>query len=79
MGKYEANPDDPMAKFSRAAPKQAKDISSTMDRVKNALKREEDEARGPFKRKRKAKFGTDDDFLNDVDSPTRKKDKVRFK
>jgi len=75
MNKFEANPDDPMAKFSRAAPKQAKDISSTMDRVRNALKREEEEAAGPRKRKRKSKFSADDGFINDVDSPTRKKEK----
>ena len=76
MNKFEANPDDPMAKFSKAAPKQAKDISSTMDRVRNALKREEEEANGPRKRKRKAKYSADDGFINDVDSPTRKKEKV---
>lgn len=70
MNKFEANPDDPMAKFSRAAPKQAKDISSTMDRVRNALKKEEDEAKGPFKRKRKSKVAADDGFIND--SPLKK-------
>lgn len=75
MNKFEANPDDPMAKFSRAAPKQAKDISTTMDRVKNALKKEEEEAAGPRKRKRKSKIAADDGFINDVDSPTRKKEK----
>ena len=44
MSRYEANPEDPMAKFARSKPKEVKDLSSTMNRVKMALKREEEDA-----------------------------------
>ena len=46
MNKYEKNPEDPMAKFSRAGPKKAADISQTVARVKDRLENaEEDEIR----------------------------------
>ena len=37
MNKYEKNPEDPMAKFAKAPPKKAKDLSQTMSRVKQSL------------------------------------------
>ena len=40
MTRYEASPDDPMAKFSKAHPKNGvKDAKSTIARVKEALQR----------------------------------------
>ena len=39
MSKYEANPEDPMAKFSKSKPKTATDMASTMARVKQRLLR----------------------------------------
>ena len=77
MSKYEADPEDPMAKFSRAQPKVSlasgtkrgdfdaklwvkittnptqvkKDLSSAKERVKEALKREQEERNGPRKRR----------------------------
>merc|ERR1712223_1315255 len=51
MSKYEADPEDPMAKFSRAQPKEKKDLSSVKERVKEALKREQEERYGPRKRR----------------------------
>merc|ERR1719500_2347689 len=51
MSKYEADPEDPMAKFSRAQPKVKKDLSSAKERVKEALKREQEERNGPRKRR----------------------------
>lgn len=39
MSKYEANPEDPMAKFSKSKPKTATDMASTMARVKQRLMR----------------------------------------
>jgi len=51
MSKYEADPEDPMAKFSRAQPKEKKDLSSAKERVKEALKREQEERYGPRKRR----------------------------
>merc|ERR1712168_94117 len=53
MGKYEACPDDPMAKFSKAKPKTAVDIASAKERVKQALKQVEEP--GPIQRKRRKK------------------------
>jgi len=53
MGKYEATPDDPMAKFSKAKPKTHVDISSAMERVKLALKKEEEPVKHTRNRKRK--------------------------
>ena len=79
MSKYEADPEDPMAKFSRSQPKVIsskmdqiepkgeyakfwakgikyltqvkKDLSSAKERVKEALKREQEERNGPRKRR----------------------------
>lgn len=52
MNKYEADPEDPMAKFSRAKPKQLVDIQSAKERVKNALRKEEENPMIPGKRRR---------------------------
>lgn len=53
MSKYEADPEDPMAKFSRSKPKVMKDLSSAKDRVKEALRKEEENAAIPGKRRSK--------------------------
>ena len=38
MNKYEANPEDPMAKFTKSKPKNSvKDTNSTLARMKEAL------------------------------------------
>ena len=38
MNKYEANPEDPMAKFTKSRPKNSvKDTNSTLARMKEAL------------------------------------------
>jgi len=52
MSKYEADPEDPMAKFSKAKEKKAIDIASAKERVKDALKREEANPMIPGKRRR---------------------------
>lgn len=75
MSRYEANPEDPMAKFARSKPKEVKDLSSTMNRVKMALKREEEDAGSGRKKKRTSKYGNDD-FINDEDErPGKSKEK----
>ena len=52
MSKYEADPDDPMAKFSRSGKsRELKDIQGTKDRVKSALRREEDDSQHPSRRR----------------------------
>lgn len=53
MNKYEADPEDPMAKFSKAKPKELKDLRSAKERVKEALKREEANPMIPGKRRSK--------------------------
>ena len=50
--KYEADPEDPMAKFSRSKPKQMVDIASVKERVKEALRKEEENPIIPGKRRR---------------------------
>jgi len=75
MSRYEANPEDPMAKFARSKPKEVKDLSTTMNRVKMALKREEEDAGSGRKKKRTSKYGNDD-FINDEDErPGKSKEK----
>jgi len=75
MSRYEANPEDPMAKFARSKPKEVKDLSSTMNRVKMALKREEEDAGSGRRKKRTSKYGNDD-FINDEDErPGKSKEK----
>ena len=51
MSKYEADPDDPMAKFSKSKKRELKDIQGTKDRVKQALRNEEEDALTPGKRR----------------------------
>jgi len=51
MGKYESCPEDPMAKFSKPKPKTHVDMQSAKERVKQALKKEEEPA--PRSRKRR--------------------------
>ena len=51
MSKYEADPDDPMAKFSKSKKRELKDIQGTKDRVKQALRNEEEDALIPGKRR----------------------------
>jgi len=55
MSKYEADPDDPMAKFNKSRPKEVKDLQSAKDRVKQALRKEEEDPMIPGKRRRKRK------------------------
>ena len=50
MSKYEADPDDPMAKFSKSKARELKDIQGAKDRVKQALRREEELITAPGKR-----------------------------
>ena len=61
MSKYEADPDDPMAKFSRSSSRGVRDMQGAKDRVKQALRREEDDSLTPGKRKRKKKDSFEDD------------------
>jgi len=67
MSKYEADPDDPMAKFQKAKPKELKDMQGAKERVKQALRREEDDPMIPGKRRRKRKDPglVDDGFIDD--------------
>ena len=51
MSKYEADPDDPMAKFSKSKARELKDIQGAKDRVKQALRREEEDISIPGKRR----------------------------
>ena len=52
MSKYEADPDDPMAQFSKSGKsRELKDIQGTKDRVKSALRREEDDSQHPTRRR----------------------------
>ena len=52
MSKYEADPDDPMAKFSKSGKsRELKDIQGTKDRVKSALRKEEDDSQNPSRRR----------------------------
>ena len=52
MSKYEADPDDPMAKFSKSGKsRELKDIQGTKDRVKSALRRAEDDSQHPSRRR----------------------------
>ena len=51
MSKYEADPDDPMAKFSKSRSRELKDIQGTKDRVKQALRREEEDLSTPGKKR----------------------------
>jgi len=68
MSKYEADPDDPMAKFNKAKPKELKDLQGAKDRVKQALRKEEENPMIPGKRRRKKKDpgSADDGFINDT-------------
>jgi len=54
MGKYDTIPDDPMAKFSKAKPKAPVDIARAKERMKEALKKQEEEETAPRTRKRKS-------------------------
>ena len=51
MSKYEADKDDPMAKFNRSRPKELKDLQGAKDRVKQALRKEEEDPPIPGKRR----------------------------
>merc|ERR1719500_718640 len=51
MSKYEADPEDPMAKFSKSQPKAKTDLSSAKERVKEALKREAENSAVPGRRR----------------------------
>lgn len=51
MSKYEADPDDPMAKFSKSRSREIKDIQGVKDRVKQSLRKEEEDAFTPGKRR----------------------------
>jgi len=53
MSKYEADPEDPMAKFSKSQPKVKTDLSSAKERVKQALKREAENSAVPGRRRSK--------------------------
>jgi len=67
MSMYEADKDDPMAKFNRSRPKELKDLQGAKDRVKQALRKEEEDPPIPGKRRRKKKDTglTDDGFIDD--------------
>jgi len=67
MTKYEANPEDPMAKFTKSRPKNTvKDPNSTIARVKEALlKGDEPLPKFTDRNKRKGKGKAEDDFIND--------------
>ena len=52
MSKYEADPDDPMAKFSKSRKaRELKDMQGVKDRVKTSLRREEEEAQHPSRKR----------------------------
>lgn len=51
MSKYEADPDDPMAKFSKSKSREIKDIQGVKDRVKQSLRKEEEDSLTPGKRR----------------------------
>jgi len=70
MSKYESVPDDPMAKFNKSKPKGLKDLQGAKDRVKQALRKEEEDPLIPGKRRRKRKEGEtcDIDLSDDVSS-----------
>ena len=52
MSKYEADPDDPMAKFTKSGKsRELKDIQGTKDRVKSALRKVEDDSQHPARRR----------------------------
>ena len=52
MSKYEADPDDPMAKFSKSRKaRELKDMQGVKDRVKSSLRREEEEAQHPSRKR----------------------------
>ena len=51
MSKYEADPDDPMSKFNKSKPKELKDLQGAKDRVKQALRKEEEDPMIPGKRR----------------------------
>lgn len=69
MSKYEADPDDPMSKFNKSRPKELKDLQGAKDRVKQALRKEEEDPMIPGKRRRKRKSPgsaeKDDGFIDD--------------
>ena len=51
MSKYEADPDDPMSKFNKSKPKELKDLQGAKDRVRQALRKEEEDPMIPGKRR----------------------------
>ena len=51
MSKYEADPDDPMKKFNKSKPKELKDLQGAKDRVRQALRKEEEDPPIPGKRR----------------------------
>jgi len=67
MSKYEANPEDPMAKFTKSRPKTSvKDPNSTIARVKEALsKGDEPLPKFTDRNRKKGKGKAEDDFIND--------------
>ena len=84
MSKFEANPEDPMAKFSKPKSKQKKDLSSTVHRVKEALARGEPDpvissklGHSRSSSSSATKGSSSNDFLNEHEKP--KQDSVRKK
>jgi len=67
MTKYEANPEDPMAKFTKSKSKNSvKDPNSTLARMKEALsKGDEPLPKFTDRNKKKGKGKVEDDFIND--------------
>jgi len=67
MSKYEADPDDPMAKFQKAKPRELSDMKGAKERVKQALRKEEEDPMIPGKRRRKRKDPglVDNAFIDD--------------
>jgi len=55
MSKFEANPDDPMAKFSKSKPKEFKDLAGAKERMKQSLREEELNPMIPGKKRRRTK------------------------
>ena len=52
MSKYEADPDDPMAKFSKSGKaREVKDMQGIKDRVKSSLRREEEDSQHPTRKR----------------------------
>jgi len=69
MSKYEADPDDPMAKFSKSKSREIKDIQGVKDRVKQSLRKEEEDSLTPGKRRKRKKDAFEDDgFIDDSNS-----------